>query len=87
MSTTTAKYTGTENGVWSSAAGGFIMDGIYTATGADEEVKRLIVAGEDPGDLEVVPFCSEHRDAEQPEDGCELCDEDEDEDEDDEETS
>jgi hypothetical protein len=70
-------------GVWSEAAGGFISTDNFSMGSAENEMAWLIEQGEDPDDLTVIEMCEEHRDAEQPRDGCEMCADEDDEEEDD----
>lgn len=75
-----------EFGIWSDAAGGFIDYGYATVESAQPAVEDFIAAGEDADDLKVLEICQEHRDEEQPAQGCEFCnaEPDDEEDEDDE---
>lgn len=69
-----------EYGVWSDAAGGFIETGLWSDVEAQQALFAQIRAGEDPGDLDVLPVCPDHE--EQPARSCEECDAEEAEDED-----
>lgn len=62
-----------EYGIWSAAAGGFIDYGYATPEAAQPAVAALVEQDEDADDLKVLEMCQEHRDEEQPADGCESC--------------
>lgn len=76
----------TEYGVWSEAEGGFVEDGLWTKEQAAQEVENIVAQfpederAQARADHSVKAFCHDHRDDDQPADGCELCADDADED-------
>jgi hypothetical protein len=73
-------YLGSEHGIWSEFAGGFIEAQIYSLSEAESAKAWFIVAGEDADDLTLLEICQDHRDDEHAVGNCPEQPEDDDED-------
>lgn len=65
-------------GVWSDSVGGFIDADHLSIDQAEQARAEFLAQDEAADDLRVLEMCAEHRDDEQPANGCESCNADDD---------